>query len=52
MLEDVEFSGIDKLADKILTTDADTAGFALGEVSAESLKAYDEAELVFAKGMG
>jgi len=51
-LEDVEFSEMDKLADEILTTGADAVGLQLKLVSPEFLKAYDEAKLVFAKGMG
>ncbi|MCJ7560251.1 ARMT1-like domain-containing protein [Candidatus Bathyarchaeota archaeon] len=51
-LEDVDFSGMNKLADNILTTDADAVGLLLKEASPEFLKVYDAAELVFAKGMG
>jgi uncharacterized protein with ATP-grasp and redox domains len=51
-LEDVEPSGMDKLADNILTTGTDAVGLQKKEVSPEFLKVYDEAELVFAKGMG
>ncbi|MCW4007249.1 MAG: ARMT1-like domain-containing protein [Candidatus Bathyarchaeota archaeon] len=51
-LEDVEFSGMDKLADNILTTGTDAVGLLKSEVSPEFLKVYDAAELVFAKGMG
>ena len=51
-LEDVEFSGMNKLADNILTTGADAVGLLIKEVSPEFLKVYDAAELVFAKGMG
>ena len=51
-LEDVEFSGMDTVADKILTTGTDAVGLALKEVSPDFLSAYDSAELVFAKGMG
>jgi hypothetical protein len=51
-IEDVEFSGMDKLADEILTTGTDAVGLLKKEVSAEFLKVYDEAKLVFAKGMG
>ena len=51
-LEDVEFSGIDKLADTITTTGTDAVGLLLKEVSPEFLKVYEAAELVFAKGMG
>jgi len=51
-LEDVEFSGMNKLADIILTTGADAVGLLAKEVSPEFMKIYDAAELVFAKGMG
>jgi uncharacterized protein with ATP-grasp and redox domains len=51
-LEDVEVSGMNKLADDILTTGTDAVGLLKKEVSPEFLKIYDEAELVFAKGMG
>jgi uncharacterized protein with ATP-grasp and redox domains len=51
-LEDVEFSGMNKLADNILTTGADAVGLLQKEVSPEFLKVYNAAELVFAKGMG
>jgi uncharacterized protein with ATP-grasp and redox domains len=51
-LEDVEPSGMDKLADNILTTGTDAVGLQKKEVSPEFLKVYDAAELVFAKGMG
>lgn len=51
-LDDVTFSGMDKIADTILTTGTDAVGLQKREVSPEFLKIYDEAELVFAKGMG
>jgi uncharacterized protein with ATP-grasp and redox domains len=51
-LEDVGPSGMDKLADNILTTGTDAVGLLKKEVSPEFLKVYDKAELVFAKGMG
>jgi uncharacterized protein with ATP-grasp and redox domains len=51
-LEDVEFSGMNKLADNITTTGTDAVGLLQKEVSPEFLKVYGEAELVFAKGMG
>jgi len=50
--EDVEFSGMNKLADNVTTTGTDAVGLLLKEVSPEFLKVYGEAELVFAKGMG
>jgi hypothetical protein len=51
-LEDVEPSGMGKLADKVVTTGTDAVGLLPKEVSKEFLKVYEEAELVFAKGMG
>jgi len=51
-LEDVEFSGMNKIADNILTTGTDAVGLLPKEVSPEFLKVYEAAELVFAKGMG
>jgi uncharacterized protein with ATP-grasp and redox domains len=51
-LEDVDFSGMNKLADNILTTGTDAVGLLQKEVSPEFLKVYDAAELLFAKGMG
>ena len=43
---------MDKIADEILTTGTDAVGLQKKEVSAEFLKVYDAAKLVFAKGMG
>jgi uncharacterized protein with ATP-grasp and redox domains len=51
-LEDVEFCNMDKLADEILTSGTDAVGLQKKEVSAGFLKVYEEAKLVFAKGMG
>jgi uncharacterized protein with ATP-grasp and redox domains len=51
-LEDTESSGMNKLADNVLTTGTDAVGLLKKEVSPEFLKVYDAAELVFAKGMG
>jgi len=51
-LDDVEFCNMDKLADEIITTGTDAVGLLKKEVSPEFLKVYDEAKLVFAKGMG
>jgi uncharacterized protein with ATP-grasp and redox domains len=51
-LEDVAPSGMDKIADNILTTGTDAVGLLPKEVSPEFLKVYEAAELVFAKGMG
>lgn len=51
-MEDVEFSGMNKIADEILTTGADAVGLQAKLVSSEFLKVYENAKLVFAKGMG
>ncbi|MCW4003497.1 MAG: ARMT1-like domain-containing protein [Candidatus Bathyarchaeota archaeon] len=51
-MEDVKISGMDKLADEVITTGTDAVGLLKKEVSPEFLKVYDTAELVFAKGMG
>jgi len=51
-LEDVEISNIDKLADEIITTGTDAIGLLKKQASPEFLKTYDQAEIVFAKGMG
>jgi uncharacterized protein with ATP-grasp and redox domains len=51
-MEDVELSNIDKLADEVITTGTDAVGLLKKEVSPEFLKIFDEAKLVFAKGMG
>ncbi len=51
-MEDVDVSNMDKLADEVITTGGDAVGLQKKEVSADFLKIYDAAELVFAKGMG
>jgi uncharacterized protein with ATP-grasp and redox domains len=51
-MDDVVFSGMDKLADNVLTTGTDAVGLLKKEVSVDFLKVYEAAELVFAKGMG
>jgi len=51
-MEDVDLSGMRKLADKISTTGTDAVGLLKKEVSPEFLKLYEEAELILAKGMG
>jgi uncharacterized protein with ATP-grasp and redox domains len=51
-MEDAEISDMDKLADDVITTGADAVGLQKEECSAEFLKVYEDAELVFAKGMG
>jgi len=51
-LEDAEFSGINKIVDKVITTGTDAVGLSLKEVSPEFLNIYNSVDLVFAKGMG
>ena len=51
-LEDAEASGMSKIADKIITTGTDTVGLAIKEASQEFLSAYENADLIIAKGMG
>ena len=51
-MEDVEFSGMDKIADQVITTGADAVGLQIKLVSPEFLKVYNQSKLVFAKGMG
>ncbi len=51
-MEDVEFSGMNKIADEVITTGADAVGLQMKLVSPEFKKVYDAAKLVFAKGMG
>jgi hypothetical protein len=51
-MEDVDSSGMRGLADSIYTTGTDAVGLLWKEVSPEFLKLYEEAELIFAKGMG
>jgi uncharacterized protein with ATP-grasp and redox domains len=51
-LEDAEVSGMNKIADRIITTGTDAVGLALKEVSPEFLEVYNSVDIVFAKGMG
>lgn len=51
-LEDTETSGIDKIADKIVTTGTDAIGLAPKEFSEDFLNLYHSVDMVFAKGMG
>ena len=51
-IEDVEPSGMNKFADKVITTGTDAVGLLPKEVSREFMRVYEAAELVFAKGMG
>jgi uncharacterized protein with ATP-grasp and redox domains len=51
-LDDVEISGMSKVANKIITTGTDTVGLTLQEFSAEFLETYNSVDMVLAKGMG
>jgi uncharacterized protein with ATP-grasp and redox domains len=51
-LEDVEASGMGRVADKIITTGTDAVGFAPEQVSKEFLEAVNSVDFVLAKGMG
>jgi len=51
-LEDAKISGMDKIADKVITTGTDAVGLILKEFSSEFLKVYNSADIIFAKGMG
>ncbi|MCS7115743.1 MAG: ARMT1-like domain-containing protein [Nitrososphaerota archaeon] len=50
--EDAEFSGMTRIADKVITTGTDAVGLAPKEVSAEFMSVYESVDMVFAKGMG
>ena len=53
-LEDALFVGMDKVADKLMTTGTNpvTAGLNINEASKEFLEEYEKSELIIAKGMG
>jgi len=51
-MEDAEVSGMNKIADKIITTGTDAVGLAAREVSKEFLDVYKSVDLIIAKGMG
>ncbi len=51
-LEDAEISGMNKIADKIITTGTDAVGFMPKEASKEFLDVYNSVDIIFAKGMG
>ena len=51
-LEDAEISGINRIADKTITTGTDAVGLAPEEVSKEFSKVYNSVDIIFAKGMG
>ena len=51
-MEDAEVSGINKIADKTITTGTDAVGLAPKEFSTEFLDFYNSVDMIFAKGMG
>jgi uncharacterized protein with ATP-grasp and redox domains len=51
-LEDAEASGINKVAESVITTGTDAVGLAMKESSREFLDAYKSVDLILAKGMG
>jgi len=52
LMEDALAVGMDRVADELITTGTDTVGLVLEWASEECLRAYGEADLVIAKGMG
>lgn len=51
-MEDALFVGMDKVADKVITTGSDMMGLITSECSSDFLKIYNSADFVVAKGMG
>ncbi|HDQ06310.1 MAG TPA: DUF89 family protein [Candidatus Bathyarchaeota archaeon] len=51
-LEDAEIVGMDKVADRVMSTGSDSVGLFPEECSEEFLELYSSADLVVAKGMG
>jgi uncharacterized protein with ATP-grasp and redox domains len=52
LLEDAEFVGMHKVADKLITTGSDSVGLFPDECSKEFMDVYNCVDLVVAKGMG
>jgi uncharacterized protein with ATP-grasp and redox domains len=52
LLEDAEFVGMDKVADRVMSTGSDSVGLFPRECSSEFLEVYNSVDLVVAKGMG
>ena len=52
LLEDAEFVGMDKVADRVMSTGSDSVGLFPSECSKEFLDVYNGVDLVVAKGMG
>lgn len=52
LLEDAEFVGMDKVADRVMSTGSDSVGLFPDECSKEFMAVYNDVDLVIAKGMG
>jgi uncharacterized protein with ATP-grasp and redox domains len=52
LLEDAEFVGMEKVADRVMTTGSDSVGLFPDECSEEFMDVYNSVDLVVAKGMG
>lgn len=52
LVEDAEFVGMFKMADRVMTTGSDSVGLFPDECSIEFLGVYNNVDLVVAKGMG
>ena len=52
LVEDAEFVGMFKMADRVMTTGSDSVGLFPDECSREFLGVYNNVDLVVAKGMG
>ena len=52
LLEDAKVVGIDKIADRLISTGSDSVGLFPEECSEEFLKLYSSVDFVIAKGMG
>jgi damage-control phosphatase, subfamily I len=52
LLEDAEAVGMDKMADRVMTTGSDSVGLFPEECSEEFLERYNSVDFVVAKGMG
>ena len=52
LMEDALAVGMDEAADHLITTGTDSVGLVLEWASSECLRAYKEADIVIAKGMG
>jgi uncharacterized protein with ATP-grasp and redox domains len=51
-IKDAKFVGMDKVANKLITTGSDSVGLFLEDCSAEFLNIYNSIDFVIAKGMG